>query len=160
MYNYGTERNFNRSMLASGPGTEPLTGPARKPIYDHPNRSMNESAYVNPLGAAAKIIGIKQSVEYLEKSVREKEILLNELQHRIKNDLNMILGLINIEMEKNTTSRSERLVLNALKNRIYTIASVYRQLCPSNVFGIIDLRDLRHRKQEYADQDQPPGGER
>ncbi|HSV96363.1 MAG TPA: GAF domain-containing protein [Spirochaetota bacterium] len=66
----------------------------------------------------------------LERSLREKELLLRELQHRVKNSLGMITSLVNLEAtrSKNDDTRS---TLKNIRDRINTLSKLYTLLYQS-----------------------------
>jgi len=73
------------------------------------------------------ITDIKKQKEIIEKSLREKETLLKEIHHRVKNNLAIISGLIELQIhtikDKGTID-----VLRDSQNRIQSIALVHQQL--------------------------------
>ncbi len=69
----------------------------------------------------------KKAEAALEKSLNEKEALLLELQHRMKNSLAMITGLIGLEMERPENSGS-RPILESVRTRIDSLGSLYSLL--------------------------------
>ncbi len=74
----------------------------------------------------------------LENSLREKEALLRELQHRMKNSLAMIAGIINLELER-ITDRNLRDVLDNIKGRIGSLSNLYALLFQSDTVREVDL---------------------
>ena len=82
----------------------------------------------------------KQAEEALEQSLREKELLMKELQHRVKNSLTVVSSLIGLSREP-IGDPSVRTALADLKTRIATISSVYEQLDRSGRADIIHLRE-------------------
>ncbi len=60
-------------------------------------------------------------------SLKEKDILLAEVQHRVKNNLAVIIGLLNFQNE-NAESEETRSALREAKNRVMSIAMVHNQL--------------------------------
>lgn len=62
----------------------------------------------------------------LSNSVDEKNILLKELHHRVKNNLSMILSLINLQTNE-LQNKSDRVLLENLEKRIETIAVTHDQ---------------------------------
>src|SRR3990172_1177213 len=139
MYKFG----FDRPITAAEPAFTRISGsPMQRLKSEQPDRMhhpVEKKSGLNLHGPSGNPTDERWRMEQLEKLVREKDILLNELQHRVKNDLNIILSLINLEMEK-IHEDGLRQILIDLKTRINTIASVYRQLSPSNITGIVDLR--------------------
>lgn len=63
----------------------------------------------------------------LDALVREKESLLMELQHRVKNSLNMISSLIYLE-ESESTNEEVRAALGSVHSRVQVLTQLYRQL--------------------------------
>ncbi|MCX8079661.1 MAG: sensor histidine kinase [Bacteroidia bacterium] len=63
----------------------------------------------------------------LKKLIKQKEILLAEVYHRVKNNLNIINSLLNLK--KNSTESPEiKEVLEEFRQRIYAISSLYEKL--------------------------------
>jgi two-component sensor histidine kinase len=65
----------------------------------------------------------------LEESLSEKEILIKEVHHRVKNNLQIISSLLNIQsrlIEKNLVSAQD--VVSATQSRIQSMALVHEQL--------------------------------
>jgi two-component sensor histidine kinase len=77
-------------------------------------------------------------VDELEDRVREKDIQLQELQHRVKNNLQMITALIRIEA-RGITDRSTGEGFDRLAGRIEALGLLYRALSASPGEGVLDL---------------------
>lgn len=75
----------------------------------------------------------------LEKMVREKEVLLKEINHRVKNNLNFIKSLI--QLQSNRIKSPEQLEeLKKLSRRIVSIALVQDLLFSQESMDIVDFR--------------------
>ncbi|MDQ1194736.1 PAS domain S-box-containing protein [Rhizobium sp. SORGH_AS 787] len=74
----------------------------------------------------------------LTQSLAEKDILLKELQHRVKNNLQMITALIRIEA-RNTQRQEESERFGQLAGRIEALSILYRSLYGSNETETVDL---------------------
>jgi len=61
----------------------------------------------------------------LEKNLSEKEALLKELHHRVKNNLQMIISLLNLQLSDN--EEKDQRFLSSI-NRIQTMAAAYENL--------------------------------
>ena len=75
-----------------------------------------------------------------KKSLREKEILLKEIHHRVKNNLQLIYSLLDLQSDQ----IEDEQVLEKLKDskdRIKLIASFYEQLYQSKNVGEINFRE-------------------
>jgi len=71
-------------------------------------------------------------------SLKEKEVLLAELQHRVKNNLAVIIALFNFQKE-NTLNSETKTALNEAKNRVLSIAMVHEQLHTKENLSQINL---------------------
>src|SRR6202050_2300422 len=70
--------------------------------------------------------------------LRQKDILLEEIQHRIANSLQIIAGII--LMKANTVSSEEaRVLLQDTHDRVVSIATVQQQLSASMIIGPVEL---------------------
>ena len=76
--------------------------------------------------------------EELERLVAEKDILLRELQHRVKNNLQMITALIRMEARNLPTDASDSR-FDRLAGRVEALALLYRSLSDDVDVETIDL---------------------
>jgi two-component sensor histidine kinase len=63
----------------------------------------------------------------LEETIKQKEILLAEINHRVKNNMAVIIGLINLQKHKSKDNYHHK-VLEELKEKIYSMAIVQNHL--------------------------------
>lgn len=80
----------------------------------------------------------KRAEESLERMVAEKVTLMKELQHRVKNNLNVVVGLLSLE-EGRCRDEEAREALSAAIARVGSIASVYEKLYSSEDLASIDI---------------------
>jgi two-component sensor histidine kinase/CheY-like chemotaxis protein len=83
---------------------------------------------------------LRQSNEQLKLSLHEKEVLLKEVHHRVKNNLNVIISLLSLQSKSFNDPKVIEVFENS-KNRIYSIALVHEQLYQSQTFSQINFRD-------------------
>ncbi len=76
--------------------------------------------------------------EKLEQQVQAKDILLRELQHRVKNNLQMITALIRLEA-RNLRGNPAKEPFDRLAGRIDSLSLLYRSMAESPVDDSIDL---------------------
>lgn len=84
----------------------------------------------------ASIMDITESVinrTELESSVKEKNILLAEIHHRVKNNMAVVSGLMELQKYK-TNDEVARSLLNESQLRIKTIAMIHEKLYQSESF--------------------------
>ncbi len=75
----------------------------------------------------------------IKNSLQEKEVLLAEIQHRVKNNLAIIIGLFNLQ--KNNASNEEvKQSINEAKNRVLSIAMVHERLYKKEDLSHINLK--------------------
>lgn len=76
----------------------------------------------------------------LQNQIEEKEALLTEVHHRVKNNLQIITSLVNLEKEKTDISSAKE-VLMKTQERIKSIALIHEKLYISESFSSISLQD-------------------
>lgn len=100
---------------------------------------------VEPLSALASI-AIENARLYRQtrKDARTKALLLKEVNHRVKNNLTAITGMLYIEQryaQEPTTECRDRAMLNDLTNRIKGLSTVHQLLSDSN-WAPLSLKNL------------------
>lgn len=86
----------------------------------------------------------KRAEERMEASLHEKEILLREIHHRVKNNLQIISSLLNLQKQA-VASPTAQSVLDESRGRIASMAMIHEQLYRSRDFSGLDVG-------EYLDQ--------
>ncbi len=92
----------------------------------------------NDLDALEKVIS--ERTYEIQKQSEEKEILLKEIHHRVKNNLQVINSLINIQSSYVEDEKALS-IFEECKNRIRTIALIHEKLYKSNDFKKINFND-------------------
>ncbi|WP_340105794.1 histidine kinase dimerization/phosphoacceptor domain -containing protein [Rhodohalobacter sp. 8-1] len=102
----------------------------------------------NELGAVVKVSGILQNItrqKETEKKIREslleKEMMLAEIHHRVKNNLAMISGIMQLEMST-LDSEVELTSIQSVLTRIKSLALVHENLYQSDSFSRVPFGDL------------------
>jgi two-component sensor histidine kinase len=80
----------------------------------------------------------RPDLEAFEKRVQEKDVLLRELQHRVKNNLQMITALIRME-SRNALDDETGESFSRLAGRVSALALLYRSLAPDKPAESVDL---------------------
>lgn len=96
---------------------------------------------ISELGAAFDRMAdnIVEREERLVDNLREKETMLREIHHRVKNNLQIITSLLNMQERKLKDPYSLEL-LRQTRGRINAIALVHRGLYEGDDLGVIDMR--------------------
>jgi two-component sensor histidine kinase/PAS domain-containing protein len=100
----------------------------------------SEGNFAFMIGYGVDITKMKTQELSLEHSLQEKEALLGEVHHSVKNNLTLIVALLEI----NSTHEKDELVkkyFNEIRNRISAMALIYDKLYRSEVFNRISLRE-------------------
>ena len=82
----------------------------------------------------------KKAEEALRASLAEKVALLNEVHHRVKNNLQVITSLLRMEARR-SEHPTTKTVLDEMKNRILSMALLHDSLYRSGTFASVDLGD-------------------
>ncbi len=78
----------------------------------------------------------------LSDRLAEREILIREVHHRVKNNLAMILGLISLQRPESDSGRKEiDNVLDDLSNRVQAIVTIHERLYKSDNLAFVGFRD-------------------
>ncbi|MEO6302375.1 MAG: sensor histidine kinase, partial [Bacteroidia bacterium] len=85
-----------------------------------------------------QIEDIQKTKEEVKLSLREKEVLLAELHHRVKNNLAIISGLLNLQ-EDAISNKEAKQVISETKDRIMSMALVHKMLFKNPEFKTINF---------------------
>jgi PAS domain S-box-containing protein len=75
----------------------------------------------------------------LERLLREKEVLLSELHHRVKNNMSLVASLINLQSGK-AKDDYHKALFEECRNQVVSVASVHSILYASDNLEKLDLR--------------------
>ncbi|MES2625709.1 MAG: histidine kinase dimerization/phosphoacceptor domain -containing protein [Pseudomonadota bacterium] len=91
------------------------------------------------LSAIVDITDRKQKEQRIEAALKEKDVLLREIHHRVKNNLQIIDSLLNLQAARIVDSNVQEM-LRESQNRIRSMALIHQTLYQSNDFAEVDFR--------------------
>lgn len=83
----------------------------------------------------------KTAEKRIEELLNEKNMLLREVHHRIKNDMNTILSLIVLQAEQCENEEAKK-ILNEAENRIVLMGHIYNTLYQSKSLTSIEIKSF------------------
>lgn len=84
---------------------------------------------------------VEERTAELEKSLQQVNTLLKEVHHRVKNNLQIISSLLNLQSDGENNNEVKEALLKS-KNRILSIALIHQNLYGSENFGSIKAHDF------------------
>ncbi|MBN1523277.1 MAG: response regulator [Spirochaetales bacterium] len=82
----------------------------------------------------------KKTEEMIKSSLKEKEILLKEIHHRVKNNLQVISSLLNLQ-SRYILDNQDLMMFKESQNRIRTIAMIHEKLYHTDDFNHINFSE-------------------
>ena len=101
---------------------------------------------------------LAQKNTLIAKALQEKEMLLKEVHHRVKNNLQIISSLLNLQGKFNRR-QDPKVILKQSQHKIQTMAIIHEKLYQSDNLASIDLKNyleslIQHFKSGYDLADQ------
>ncbi len=132
--------NYDRALDGEAHSTIEEYGDLERLYYEtfYSPISNERGEIIGATAFARDVTDRKRAEEALKESIRQKEILMKELQHRVKNSLAVVSGLLGLGIETLTDEPSKS-VLADTRSRIRSIASLYEQLSGTADAAHVDL---------------------
>lgn len=97
-----------------------------------------------------------ESRNKIEEALNEKQVVLSELHHRVKNNLSIICGLIELQIE-GLNSREESRALKSIQYRIYSLADIEELFYQNRDMSSVPFHDFLNHLITSLNE---PGGKR
>ncbi len=105
------------------------------PIYSEEQNTIKEVS-----GIAHNITEKKLIQQNIEQSLKEKEILLKEVHHRVKNNMQVISSILNLQSSYSTDPNTIS-ILKESQNRIKTMAYIHESLYQNKTFTSVNFSE-------------------
>jgi PAS domain S-box-containing protein len=98
----------------------------------------DDGSFQGYIGSCIDVTEMKESHQQLTRLVKEKEALFKELHHRVKNNLQMIIGYVTLKLSTAETPEAAG-VLKQVVQRITSLALIHQQLLADENADEIDF---------------------
>lgn len=106
--------------------------------FFHKTKITDNGDVFDAIGTGVNMLG--EELENSVVSLREKEQLLKEVHHRVKNNLQIISSLLNLQSETTEDEKFLELIRES-KNRIYSMALIHEMLYASKDLSRVKIND-------------------
>jgi two-component sensor histidine kinase len=79
----------------------------------------------------------------LEKAIKEKELLLDEVNHRVKNNFSIIVSLMRLSADKATSNETKE-ILKSYEQRIFSMLKIHDLLSTNTRYLKVNLKQYLH----------------
>lgn len=83
---------------------------------------------------------VKEQTKALEQSLVEKEVLLKEVHHRVKNNLQIVISLLDLQVASVEDAKN-REVLEQSKSRVYSMSLIHQKLYQSDNLAQVNMKN-------------------
>ena len=112
------------------------------PIHDA------EGKVIGGVAVTVDVTGRKRAEERIQASLREKEVLLKEIHHRVKNNLQVISSLVDLQADV-LGDAALRGVFADLRDRVRSMALVHERLYQSESLARVDFAEYARSLLSY-----------
>lgn len=83
---------------------------------------------------------VKIQTNKLETTLEEKEVLLKEIHHRVKNNLQIVMSILDLQVASIKDDKNKA-ILNQSKSRVYSMSLIHQKLYQSNNLAQININN-------------------
>jgi PAS domain S-box-containing protein len=91
--------------------------------------------------------------ELIQESIREKDALLREIHHRVKNNLQVMSSLLGLQSRRVSDAKTRQAIEDS-QGRIHSMALIHELLCRNPVFSGIDTAEYTRQLIDYRAREQ------
>jgi len=96
------------------------------------------------LAAIVDITSRKSAQKQIEAALKEKTVLLNEIHHRVKNNLQVIISLLNMQVNTVSDDAAKSVLIDS-QARVRSMAMIHQLLYERHDFSRVDLGEYLQR---------------
>ncbi|MBS3817917.1 PAS domain S-box protein [bacterium] len=100
--------------------------------------NIGEKGEAQVMGILRDVTERKRAEEKIKKSLKEKEVLLKEVHHRVKNNMQVISSLLNLQASRIEDKKALE-SFKATQRRVHSMALVHDRLYKSEDFATLDF---------------------
>lgn len=78
--------------------------------------------------------------ESLEKSLEEKELLLKEIHHRVKNNLQLVISILDLQLASIVDNKNKEALVQS-KSRVYSMSLIHQSIYQSESLANINIKE-------------------
>jgi two-component sensor histidine kinase len=97
------------------------------------------------LATISDVSALYDANKALEKTLQEKTVLLNEVHHRVKNNLQVMSSLLNLQANADGTNASTKRALQDSQRRLKSMALIHQLLYEREDFTYADLQQFTQK---------------
>jgi two-component sensor histidine kinase len=135
--NTALEKSYRRAMRTQKSLTLDFEGPLSKRMYKFTIHPSAEGLTVFSVDITDK----KITEDNLKQVIKEKELLIKEAHHRIKNNLQLVSSLLNFQIKK-IRDKNIQNIFKDTQNRITSISIIHKGLYHSSSLAFINIQKL------------------
>lgn len=83
---------------------------------------------------------VKEQTFKLEASLEEKEVLLKEIHHRVKNNLQIVISILDLQVASIKETKNKEILAQS-KSRVYSMSLIHQKLYQSNNLARVNMKD-------------------
>ena len=116
----------------------------KEEIFKLYNQRLVKKLEKKMLDLKREVVRRKEAEEKIKKSLEEKQLLLREIHHRVKNNLQIISSMLDMRAMRTNNQQIIDYFEDA-RSKIYTMAIIHEQLYESEAFDGIDMGRHTHQ---------------
>lgn len=109
-------------------------------VEDHMFKAFSSTGEAYLSGILIDVTERKNAEQKANQSLNEKELLLKEIHHRVKNNLQVVSSLLKLQTSYVTDKNTHDILLDS-QNRVRSMALVHQKLYQSKDFSQIDFKE-------------------